>query len=139
MPTPPPDPEERLQFLARIMEQIKNNNTGQRRPPHGVDKPTTRPPPPMDEADAYFAQMKQKYPYGQGVGEGEIAPAPSGQQNVYQLRNSLSTPLTTGPEDINDPVYAPLRQPLPREFQPQRPLSLEEIRRRWGVPKMENL
>ena len=86
-----------------------------------------------------FDELKRDYPYGSGYPENSPS-FPSGnpteQPTASMLRQQGTRPSLGGPEDFyadQPPV------PLPSEFEPERPIPLGEIQRRWGVPRLEDL
>jgi hypothetical protein len=84
-----------------------------------------------------FNELKQDYPLGSGYPE--TAPSfPSGNPNENPTASILQqqgNKMGMGLEDIS--LWP--KQPLPPEFEPQRPIPLGEIQRKWGVPRMEDL
>jgi len=84
-----------------------------------------------------FNELKRDYPYGAGYPENSPSFPNAGPQfNVKQIDQMIGRPSLGGTED-----FADQQQPgsLPREFEPQRPIPLGEIQRRWGVPRLEDL
>jgi len=111
-----------------------------RRPPDlgqprdGADLPMS--PQMRDDLRNLIERTQRSQPVAPGYAEGEIIRTP-GTTTVPHINRLINDPPMTGPEDINDPRYA--KQPLPREFEPARPIPLGEIQRRWGVPRLEDL
>jgi len=97
--------------------------------------PTTPSQPSPDAAEQFFKRMLQRYPFGQGAAEDEPQPAPPGQSIIQGLNRALGGPAVESSEDVSDMP----KQPMPPEYEPQRPIPLGEIQRRWGVPRLEDL
>ena len=127
-----------------------------RRPPNlgdvdseSADLPT-RPPGRayQKRADQFFAEqrqrglnrfneLKQDYPLGSGYPE--TAPSfPSGPMDptISGLNRALGGPY---PPAMDENVDLWPKRPLPPEYEPQRPIPLGEIQRKWGVPRLEDL
>lgn len=85
--------------------------------------------PPVDEAERYFAQERQAYPYGRGYAEWEAIP--SGGVTLQQLREKTMPGEVLQEEDVS---LIP-RRPLPGEYLPLpgEELSVDDIIRRYAA------
>ena len=105
------------------------------RPPRSQNMPPA-PSPELEKAlRENIDRYTKMYPFGTGYAEGDVIPTP-GNTTAGHI-NSQIQGRHIGPEDINDPIYP--KQPMPPEFEPERPIPLGEIQRRWGVPRLEEL
>lgn len=133
------------------------NNWGKPGDPYGMKMPDYYPPPPgndkgrpsgkilpfkptgMDGSDLPSPRTMPSTPghaFGRrSYGEGEAMPPPPGQFNIRQLNETLGGPVQHTTEDVADIP----KRPLPPEYQPERPIPLGELQRRFGVPRLEEL
>lgn len=87
---------------------------------------------------AELGELKQDYPYGAGFPETSPSfPAPIGQVPMSRLNEILSVPSKPTASEGGREWGA--SQDLPPEYQPDRPIPLGELQRRWGVPRLEDL
>jgi hypothetical protein len=86
---------------------------------------------------AELGELKQDYPYGSGFPETSPSfPRPEGQWPLSEMNQRVRGPGgMAGAEDTRH--LQPW--PLPGEYQPDRPIPLGELQRRWGVPRLEDL
>src|SRR3954464_1696768 len=87
---------------------------------------------------AELGELKKDYPYGAGFPETSPSfPAPAGQIPMSRLNETLSVPSKPTASEMGREWGA--SQDLPLEYQPDRPIPLGELQRRWGVPRLEDL
>ena len=95
----------------------------------------------QQQGHAQLQQLKQQYPYGAGFPETSPSfPRPEGQNAISEINQhfDLNRIMAQPSEETPETSYFGKGQ-LPPEYQPERPIPLGELQRRWGVPRFEDL